>query len=120
MSNKRNHNTIYFLTTLSVYLGLVIVGASPQVLAQAEFSQNSQSRSFEISTETNNVFTKLKLKKQFQYQDVLPYVFVSSSTFNNRLWTSQTSVYNSANLHAEIVSINNQIFTTPILPRASI
>ena len=34
MSNKNKHNSIVFLTTLSVYLGLVLVGATPQVLAQ--------------------------------------------------------------------------------------
>jgi hypothetical protein len=31
----KNHNSILFLTTLGVYLGLVLVGATPQVLAQA-------------------------------------------------------------------------------------
>jgi hypothetical protein len=35
MSKTKSCNQIIFLTTLSVYLGLVLVGASPQVLAQA-------------------------------------------------------------------------------------
>lgn len=35
MSKTKSYNQIIFLTTLSVYLGLVLVGASPQVLAQA-------------------------------------------------------------------------------------
>lgn len=35
MSNGKNHNSVIFLTTLGVYLGLVLVGATPQVLAQA-------------------------------------------------------------------------------------
>ncbi len=35
MSNSKSYNQILFITTLSVYLGLVLVGASPQVLAQA-------------------------------------------------------------------------------------
>lgn len=34
MTSRKNHNSIVFLTTLSVYLGLVLVGATPQVLAQ--------------------------------------------------------------------------------------
>jgi hypothetical protein len=34
MSNSKNYNSIVFLTTLSVYLGLVLVGATPSVLAQ--------------------------------------------------------------------------------------
>ncbi len=34
MTSRKNHNSIVFLTTLSVYLGLVLVGAAPQILAQ--------------------------------------------------------------------------------------
>lgn len=120
MSNKKNHNTIYFLTTLSVYLGLVIVGASPQVLAQAKISESSQSRSFEISTKTNSVFPDLKLKSQFHYDNVLPFAFLGNANFSNRVWISPTAVYKSTNLHSEIIAVNNQVFTVPILPRASI
>lgn len=43
MSNRKNYNSIVFLT---VYLGLVLVGASPQVLAQA-----AMTRQFDIKTE---------------------------------------------------------------------
>lgn len=46
MTNRKNHNSILFLTTLSVYLGLVLVGATPQVLAQAALT-----RSFDIQLE---------------------------------------------------------------------
>ncbi len=120
MSNKKNHNTIYFLTTLSVYLGLVIVGASPTVLAQAEFSENSQSQRFELRTETNSVFSKLSLKKQFKYADVLPYTFFGNSSFTNRKWDDQTAILVATDTYSEIVSVNNQVFTVPILPRASI
>lgn len=120
MSNKKNHNTIYFLTTLSVYIGLVIVGASPQILAQAEFSENSQTQRFEIRTKTNSVFSELKLKSQFEYDDVLPWTFIGGSTFNNRVWDNQKATRATANLHSEIISVNNQVFTVSILPRASI
>ncbi|MBA3633661.1 MAG: hypothetical protein H0W58_12780 [Acidobacteria bacterium] len=34
MTNRKNYNSIAFLTTLSVYLGLVLVGGTPLVLAQ--------------------------------------------------------------------------------------
>lgn len=40
MSRNKNHNSILFLTTLGLYLGLVLVGASPQVLAQAATARN--------------------------------------------------------------------------------
>ena len=33
--SRKSHNSILFLTTLGVYLGLILVGATPQVLAQA-------------------------------------------------------------------------------------
>ncbi len=41
MTNRKNHNSIIFLTTLSVYLGLVLVGgaATPSVFAQAAMTQ---------------------------------------------------------------------------------
>lgn len=120
MSNKKNHNTIYFLTTLSVYLGLVIVGASPQVLAQAQISESSQTRTFEISTKTNSVFPELKLQTKFQYDDVLPFAFLGNPIFTNRVWNSHPAIESSANLYSEVIAVNNQIFTVPILPRASI
>lgn len=44
--NGKKHNSILFITTLSVYLGLVLVGATPQILAQAALT-----RTFDIKTE---------------------------------------------------------------------
>ncbi len=48
MSNRKNYNSIVFLTTLSVYLGLVLVGGAvaPSVLAQA-----ATTRDFNIKNE---------------------------------------------------------------------
>ena len=40
MSRKNKHNSIIFLTTLSVYLGLVLVGGTPPVLAHAALTRN--------------------------------------------------------------------------------
>lgn len=41
MSGKnKNYNSIIFFTTLSVYLGLVLVGGSPQALAYAATTRN--------------------------------------------------------------------------------
>lgn len=43
MSNRKNYNSIVFLTTLSVYLGLVLVGSPSSVLAQTSLNtENSQ------------------------------------------------------------------------------
>lgn len=48
MNNRKNYNSIVFLTTLSVYLGLVLVGGAvaPSVLAQA-----ATTRGFDIKNE---------------------------------------------------------------------
>lgn len=47
MSNRKNYNSIVFLTTLSLYLGLVLAGgATPSVLAQAATTRN-----FDIKSE---------------------------------------------------------------------
>ena len=47
MNKSKNYNSIVFLTTLSVYLGLVLVGgATPSVLAQAALT-----RDFDIKNE---------------------------------------------------------------------
>lgn len=48
MSNRKSQNSILFLTTLGVYLGLLVVGGTaPQVLAHSATTRN-----FEISDET--------------------------------------------------------------------
>jgi hypothetical protein len=50
LNNRKNQNSILFLTTLGVYLGLVLVGATPQVLAHA-----ATTRTFDISEESGQV-----------------------------------------------------------------
>ncbi|MEZ5427138.1 MAG: hypothetical protein R2747_12785 [Pyrinomonadaceae bacterium] len=47
MSKNKGYNSIFFLTTLGVYLGLALVGASPTVLAQ----QAALTQRFEIQKE---------------------------------------------------------------------
>lgn len=46
MNKKQNHNSITFLTTLSVYLGLVLVGGTAPVLAHSALTRN-----FDINNE---------------------------------------------------------------------
>lgn len=50
MSNSKNYNSIVFLTTLSVYLGLVLVSATPPVLAHGALTQRFEIQN-EIETE---------------------------------------------------------------------
>ncbi|MBX7054005.1 MAG: hypothetical protein K1X36_03540 [Pyrinomonadaceae bacterium] len=46
MTKSKNHNSILVLATLGVYLGLVLVGATPQLLAQA-----AMTRQFDVKDE---------------------------------------------------------------------
>ncbi|MEP6788741.1 MAG: hypothetical protein ABJB40_09950 [Acidobacteriota bacterium] len=46
MSNRKNQNSILVLATLGVYLGLVLAGATPQVLANA-----AMTRQFDVKDE---------------------------------------------------------------------
>ncbi len=46
MNNRRSNNSVLFLATLGVYLGLVLAGATPQVLANA-----AMTRSFDVKDE---------------------------------------------------------------------
>ncbi len=39
MNNRKNNNSAFFIAALGVYLGLVLVGASPQVMAQAAMTK---------------------------------------------------------------------------------
>lgn len=45
MSNQKNYNSIFFLTTLSVYLGLVLVGGSAPVMAHSALTQRIEIQS---------------------------------------------------------------------------
>ena len=47
MAKTKNQNSILFLTTLGVYLGLVLAGAAPQAIA----SGAAMSRNFDIRDE---------------------------------------------------------------------
>jgi hypothetical protein len=59
VKNKNKNNSIIFLTTLSVYLGLVLVGATPQVLAQTSKSLPI-SKEASIATGTQIIFINAK------------------------------------------------------------
>ncbi len=66
MSQRNKNNSIVFLTTLSVYLGLVLVGgATPQVLAQIENSQ----RTIQSSVKPTN--SEIKRFIEYKYAEKL-------------------------------------------------
>lgn len=120
MTKAKNHNTVYFLTTLSVYLGLVLVGASPQVLAQAETAKNSQTQRFEIRTNSSSVIAKLKFKSQYETQEILPFSYFGSSPRSLER-SNSFSVNGSVKIRENIDFFeNNQVFTVSNFPRASL
>lgn len=49
MNNRKNNNSVIFIATLGVYLGLVLVGATPQVMAQA-----AMTRQFNVKDEVEH------------------------------------------------------------------
>lgn len=120
MSNQKNHNTIYFLTTLSVYLGLVIVGASPHIIAQAEVAQNSQLQRFEFNSETNSILADLENRSHFDHQDILPFVLFGTFETAPSVRTSESFDRIISLPVREDFSENDQVFVISNLPRASI
>jgi hypothetical protein len=73
LTSRKSQNSILFLTTLGVYLGLVLVGATPQVLAQAATAkQFSVKDEIEVKDKLDNdpddcarLAEKLKEKQRF-------------------------------------------------------
>jgi hypothetical protein len=63
LTTRKNQNSILVLATLGVYLGLVLVGATPQVLAQA-----AMTRQFNIKDEVE--FAEDLYKKPPENSDV--------------------------------------------------
>jgi len=120
VTKAKNHNTVYFLTTLSVYLGLVLVGASPQVLAQAETAKNSQTQRFEIRTNSSSVISKLKFKSKYETQDILPFSYLGNASRQAKRSNALAANKNSQIRENIDFFENNQVFTITNFPRASL
>jgi hypothetical protein len=76
VSNRKNNNPILFLTTLGVYLGLVLVGgAAPQVFAHGALTRNFELQdeievSDDLEKKPDNEPATLSLSIQTYLQDV--------------------------------------------------
>lgn len=120
MSEKKNHNPVYFLTTLSVYLGLVIVGASPQLLAQVENVQNIQTSRFELGSRNGAALAGLEKRSVFDRQDVLPFTLFGAAAprgaFRDRRFSAPVVNAPAGETFAE----NEQVFVVSSLPRADL
>jgi len=120
MKKSRNQNPIYIATTISVYLGLVLVGASPQVLAQSSFAGDAQSRIFQFASKNNNVLSKLKLRQEQDDEKSTVLAIPGTRPLSAAKWsifriqTGTPAVY-----PAPFIS-NEQVLTVSVLPRASL
>jgi hypothetical protein len=120
MKRKKGQNPVYLVTTISVYLGLVLVGASPQVLAQSSIGGDTQSRIFELASKTGSVFSKLKLRQEISDSDTAPFSTTGSGVVQVVRWclfAAQDPAVRSDSLEQ---FSNEQVLTVSILPRASI
>ena len=120
MSKQGRQNPVYIATTISVYLGLVLVGATPQVFANSGFPGEGQSRIFEFASKTGSVLSKLKLRQETD-ADVSADFPVSGSapSFVIRRPAVASIRLAAVELDAQL-DRNEKILTVSVLPRASI
>jgi hypothetical protein len=120
MKTTKHQNPIHLVTTISVYLGLVLVGASPQVIAQANLSGEVQSRIFEFTSKTNTVLSKLKLRQESAQDEVVSFPASASAVCKPVIWSRTAVSPSRRNTGSEASHGNDQIFVVSMLARASI
>ena len=120
MSNAKNQNPIYIATTISVYLGLVLVGASPQLLAQTGLSGDSHSRILELTSKTNRVLSKLTRKDDPSGDDIRIASSASIAPIPRFFWVGTSSVLSGVVSDQSLYFSNEQVLTVTVLPRASV
>jgi len=111
---------MYFVTTLSIYVGLVLIGASPQVLAQAKISSQTTFQSIELSNRADTAFAKLKHRHHADTGEVLPFIYSGGTSFEFET-RNVIGIDIEALVGQELMPAANQkILTTNLFPRASI
>lgn len=118
--SKRTQNPIYIATTISVYLGLVLVGASPQVLGHNNFTGETQSRIFELTSQTNSVLSKLKLRQENDSEQFQTFAVKGSAPDCEIRWCLFEIAAPDNQSDPGFNFTNDQILTVSNLPRASI
>jgi len=111
MSNNKRYNQLLFLTTLSVYMGLVLVGSPPQVLAETSAPHvNFELNKTKFSAQTS--FEAVSLEKAPHFSEL----FQHSLLFGNARANAKKNVFDDRNVPAE----NDQNFIVTRLPRGSL
>jgi hypothetical protein len=120
MKTVKHQNPLHLVTTISVYLGLVLIGASPQVIVQANLSGEVQSRIFEFTSKTNTVLSKLKLRQESAQNEVVSFPYSSAAVFKTVRWSRLAAIPALRDGDTDEASCNDQIFVVSMLARASI
>ena len=120
MKTSKHQNPIRLVTTISVYLGLVLVGASPQVIAQANLSGDAQSRIFELSSRSGSVFSKFKLRQEIDQNEVISFPVSSPTGILPAKWSRVPGIRTAEAPKGHVEHTNDQIFVVSMLARASI
>ena len=115
MSNSKNYNSIVFLTTLSVYLGLVLVsGATPSIFAQAALTQRLE---IQNEIETDDDLDKKPDDEPCSYlkqdaESLLRTFSLNNSSLEIALGLIDTSISNFLKLETNSYSLNRKRLNT--------
>src|SRR5882757_5264015 len=115
MSTQSRYNQILFLTTLSVYMGLVLAGSPPQVLAQVLAETSAP----QIKLELN----KAKFSAHVSFERVQLEKAPHFSESFNRFQGAAKPQFDAANYYFQNTATraeNDQNFVVTRLPRGSI
>jgi len=115
MSKQTRYNRILFLTTLSVYMGLVLAGSPPQVLAQVLAETSAPHIKFELNKAKFAVqtsFERVSLEKAPHFSEY----FGSYRRPVKLYFDSQKYTFQNTAARAE----NDQNFVVTRLPRAGL
>lgn len=115
---KGRNNKIHFFTTLSIYVGLVLVGGTPELLARSKVTENLRTPGFELSTRAEIVSSKLKLRKNVESRDILPLASTGGSVFQIPYLRHRVTYNEQFAVFSEVRFLNNQIFTPNLFARA--
>ncbi|MCA1625082.1 MAG: hypothetical protein LC778_15035 [Acidobacteria bacterium] len=141
MSKRSKNNSIIFLTTLSVYLGLVLVGAPPSAdpsadkyltkIIEGNFSQKFEPKAFpladyprpsakqiKLSLQANE--TDLSLKISFGKTNAEQFAEFLSQEFSSASITVKDALTKQIYENTSVSSENNQVFIVIRLPRGSL
>ncbi|MEZ5308271.1 MAG: hypothetical protein R2684_14090 [Pyrinomonadaceae bacterium] len=67
-----NHNKIYVVATLTIYVGLALIGGAPEVLAGEGSAKNLNAPALEFSVRAEGVSAKIKFRQKSEKKSHIP------------------------------------------------